>query len=350
MITSIFSHVIVHPQRYEYGDVGKLSPQTKDTKLGLAVEAERNDGGSDVLQECVGSFLEMQNPHEVHGFLETPVWVKKGLESETRGQIVVHGMERTGQSHREQEHSNLQKSWKAFGLGGSLQEAVEEGSVNIEVHEIYGSREGLAYFHKQLESLVDKYPEVSHRPKTVEVQDVFSLFISEEVEKVVLPYINFVLPIDLGHVLNHKKVVAAVLLVVLGVNSSSSVDEIKNILRIVGIDCDDERIELLLGNLKRRDSMPWLAFLIIFYRLWVETYVYALSSVNTLAGGMFMRLEALNEQRGYLAQSFKNNVLHIVGNLSVPEIETTLWSMEWGIAKKRSTGVGDCGGVFFEPL
>ncbi|GLJ45120.1 hypothetical protein SUGI_0949860 [Cryptomeria japonica] len=190
-------------------------------KIERPTEKPRNDDGSHVLQECVVGFLEMKNPHEAQGFLETPMWI-----------------------------SNLQKSWEAFGIGESLQEGVEKGSVNIEVHEIYGSREGLAYFHQQLEILVDKYPEVSHQPKTAEVQDVFSLFISEEFDKVVLPYINFVLPIDLGPVLNLKKVVAVVLLVVLGVNSSSSVDEIKNILKTVGIDYDDERIELLLGNLK----------------------------------------------------------------------------------------------------
>ncbi|GLJ45119.1 hypothetical protein SUGI_0949840 [Cryptomeria japonica] len=154
----------------------------------------------------------MKNPHEAHGFLETPVWVKKDLEREMGGQIVVHGMERTSQSHCEQQHSNLQKSWQAFSPGESLQKGIQKGSVNI--------------------------------------KDVFSLFISEEFDKVVLSYINFVLPMDLGPVLNLKKVVAAILLVVLGINSSSSVDEIKNILKTVGIDYDDERIELLLGNLK----------------------------------------------------------------------------------------------------
>ncbi|GLJ37182.1 hypothetical protein SUGI_0754310 [Cryptomeria japonica] len=99
--------------------MGKLSPQTKGTKLGLPVEAERNDGGSDVLQECVVGFLEMQNPHEAYDFLERLAWVKKGLERETGGQIALHGMERTGQIHREQQHSNLQKSWEAFGLSSS---------------------------------------------------------------------------------------------------------------------------------------------------------------------------------------------------------------------------------------
>ncbi|GLJ18927.1 hypothetical protein SUGI_0338520 [Cryptomeria japonica] len=123
-----FSHVLVHPQRYEYGDMGKLSTQTEGTKLGLPVEVERNDGGSDVLQECVVGFLEMQNPHEAHGFLETPAWVKKGLEREIGGQIALHGMERTGQSHHEQQHSNLQKLWEAFGLGGSPQEGIKQQS------------------------------------------------------------------------------------------------------------------------------------------------------------------------------------------------------------------------------
>ncbi|GLJ05937.1 hypothetical protein SUGI_0028620 [Cryptomeria japonica] len=118
----------LHIARYEYGDMGKLSPQTEGTKLGLPVEAERNDGGSDVLQECVVGFLEMQNPHEAHGFLEMPAWVKKGLERETGGQIALHGMERTGQSHREQQHSNLQKLWEAFGLGGSPQEGIKQQS------------------------------------------------------------------------------------------------------------------------------------------------------------------------------------------------------------------------------
>ncbi|GLJ42453.1 hypothetical protein SUGI_0879860 [Cryptomeria japonica] len=88
------------------------------------------------------------------------------------------------------------------------------------------------------------------KPKTAEVQGVFSLFISEEVDKVALPYINFVLLTELGSVLNCTKVVAAVLLAALGGNSSSSADDIKGILRSIGIDCDDEGIELLLGQLK----------------------------------------------------------------------------------------------------
>ncbi|GLJ44031.1 hypothetical protein SUGI_0918160 [Cryptomeria japonica] len=49
------------------------------------------------------------------------------------------------------------------------------------------------------------------------------------------------------------KVVAAVLLAALGGNSSPCADDIKGILGSVGIDCDDERIELLLGQLKGRD-------------------------------------------------------------------------------------------------
>lgn len=44
-----FSNIIVHPQRHEYGDLGNLSPQMKDTELGLPVEVERNYGESDVL-------------------------------------------------------------------------------------------------------------------------------------------------------------------------------------------------------------------------------------------------------------------------------------------------------------
>ncbi|GLJ15049.1 hypothetical protein SUGI_0245830 [Cryptomeria japonica] len=98
-------------------------------------------------------------------------------------------------------------------------------------------------------------------------------------------------------------------------------------------------------SLNGRDYMPQHAFVIVAGHLQVETYVCALSSVNTFAGGLFLRLEDLNEQRGYLAQIFENNVLHIVGNLSVLEIETTLWSMEWGIAKNRSTEVESSGTV-----
>ncbi|GLJ11707.1 hypothetical protein SUGI_0175090 [Cryptomeria japonica] len=39
-------------------DLGKLGPKTKDAEFGLPVEAKRNDGGSNVLQECVVTVAE----------------------------------------------------------------------------------------------------------------------------------------------------------------------------------------------------------------------------------------------------------------------------------------------------
>ncbi|XP_057851734.1 large ribosomal subunit protein P2A [Cryptomeria japonica] len=55
------------------------------------------------------------------------------------------------------------------------------------------------------------------------------------------------------------KIVAAVLLAALGGNTSPCADDIKGILGSVGIDCDDERIELLLGQLKGRDLAEVIA-------------------------------------------------------------------------------------------
>ena len=55
------------------------------------------------------------------------------------------------------------------------------------------------------------------------------------------------------------KIVAAVLLAALGGNTSPSADDIKGILGSVGIDGDDERIDLLLGQLKGRDLVEVIA-------------------------------------------------------------------------------------------
>ncbi|GLJ20922.1 hypothetical protein SUGI_0381900 [Cryptomeria japonica] len=41
----------------------------------------------------IRNILEFENTHEAHASLEIPMWVKKGLERETGGQIVVHRME-----------------------------------------------------------------------------------------------------------------------------------------------------------------------------------------------------------------------------------------------------------------
>ncbi|GLJ53635.1 hypothetical protein SUGI_1144030 [Cryptomeria japonica] len=49
---------------------------------------------------------------------------------------------------------------------------------------------------------------------------------------------------------------------------------------------------------------------------------------------LFLRLKALNGEWNHLEQSFDDNVLHIMDNINVSNIETTLWSMEWRIAKK----------------
>ncbi|GLJ48317.1 hypothetical protein SUGI_1019890 [Cryptomeria japonica] len=55
------------------------------------------------------------------------------------------------------------------------------------------------------------------------------------------------------------KVVAAVLLAALGGNSTPCVDDINDILGSVGIECDSDRIESLLGQLKGRDLIEVIA-------------------------------------------------------------------------------------------
>ncbi|KAL8151132.1 hypothetical protein V2J09_020940 [Rumex salicifolius] len=55
------------------------------------------------------------------------------------------------------------------------------------------------------------------------------------------------------------KVVAAYLLAVLGGNSSPSAKDIKNILGSVGAEADDDRIELLLSQVKGKDITELIA-------------------------------------------------------------------------------------------
>ncbi|XP_028782348.1 60S acidic ribosomal protein P2-2 [Neltuma alba] len=55
------------------------------------------------------------------------------------------------------------------------------------------------------------------------------------------------------------KVIAAYLLAVLGGNASPSADDIKQILGSVGAEADDDRIELLLSELKGKDITEVIA-------------------------------------------------------------------------------------------
>ncbi|CAI9778340.1 unnamed protein product [Fraxinus pennsylvanica] len=55
------------------------------------------------------------------------------------------------------------------------------------------------------------------------------------------------------------KVVAAYLLAVLGGNTCPSTDDLKNILGSVGAEADDDRIELLLSQLKDKDITEVIA-------------------------------------------------------------------------------------------
>ncbi|KDO61085.1 hypothetical protein CISIN_1g033355mg [Citrus sinensis] len=55
------------------------------------------------------------------------------------------------------------------------------------------------------------------------------------------------------------KVVAAYLLAVLGGNTSPSADDIKGILGSVGADCEDNRLELLLSEVKGKDITELIA-------------------------------------------------------------------------------------------
>ncbi|KAK4409060.1 UNVERIFIED_CONTAM: 60S acidic ribosomal protein P2 [Sesamum radiatum] len=55
------------------------------------------------------------------------------------------------------------------------------------------------------------------------------------------------------------KVVAAYLLAVLGGNTSPSADDLKDILSSVGAEADDDRIELLLSQVKGKDITELIA-------------------------------------------------------------------------------------------
>ncbi|KAK1435087.1 hypothetical protein QVD17_00847 [Tagetes erecta] len=62
------------------------------------------------------------------------------------------------------------------------------------------------------------------------------------------------------HKLNCRmKVVAAYLLALLGGNNSPSAQDLKNILGSVGADADDDRIELLLSEVKGKDITELIA-------------------------------------------------------------------------------------------
>ncbi|XP_071697948.1 large ribosomal subunit protein P2-like [Rutidosis leptorrhynchoides] len=55
------------------------------------------------------------------------------------------------------------------------------------------------------------------------------------------------------------KVIAAYLLALLGGNTSPSAEDLKNILGSVGADADDERISLLLSEVKGKDITELIA-------------------------------------------------------------------------------------------
>ncbi|XAR61817.1 hypothetical protein NMG60_11016340 [Bertholletia excelsa] len=55
------------------------------------------------------------------------------------------------------------------------------------------------------------------------------------------------------------KVIAAYLLAVLGGNTAPAADDLKEILGSVGAEAEDERIELLLGELKGKDITEVIA-------------------------------------------------------------------------------------------
>ncbi|KAK2978889.1 hypothetical protein RJ640_030938 [Escallonia rubra] len=55
------------------------------------------------------------------------------------------------------------------------------------------------------------------------------------------------------------KVIAAYLLAVLGGNAAPSADDLKGILGSVGIEADDDRIELLLSEVKGKDITELIA-------------------------------------------------------------------------------------------
>ncbi|XP_051142952.1 60S acidic ribosomal protein P2-like [Andrographis paniculata] len=55
------------------------------------------------------------------------------------------------------------------------------------------------------------------------------------------------------------KVIAAYLLAVLGGNVSPSAEDVKNILASVGADADDDKVELLLSQVKGKDITELIA-------------------------------------------------------------------------------------------
>ncbi|GER25552.1 60S acidic ribosomal protein P2 [Striga asiatica] len=55
------------------------------------------------------------------------------------------------------------------------------------------------------------------------------------------------------------KVIAAYLLAVLGGNTTPSADDVKNILSSVGAEAEDEKIELLLSQVKGKDITELIA-------------------------------------------------------------------------------------------
>ncbi|KAG2674475.1 hypothetical protein I3760_13G137800 [Carya illinoinensis] len=59
--------------------------------------------------------------------------------------------------------------------------------------------------------------------------------------------------------LAEMKVVASYLLAVLGGNTTPSADDLKHILGSVGADCDDDKIELLLSEVKGKDITELIA-------------------------------------------------------------------------------------------
>ncbi|XVF55677.1 hypothetical protein PTKIN_Ptkin06aG0056200 [Pterospermum kingtungense] len=62
-----------------------------------------------------------------------------------------------------------------------------------------------------------------------------------------------------GHWSIKMKIIAAYLLAVLGGNTSPSAEDLKNILGCVGAEADDDRIELLLSEVKGKDITELIA-------------------------------------------------------------------------------------------
>ncbi|GLJ14271.1 hypothetical protein SUGI_0229370 [Cryptomeria japonica] len=195
-------------------------------------------------------------------------------------------------------HSNSRRCTKRHYTNKRLNNMVLErlGHEVIEIDDSKGNvasiasvEESLVYFSRRLKVLVDKYLEVNPQPKTVEVQSVFSLFLSEEVTKVALPYISFFLRTELVPISNCTMVVTAAWLAALGKNSSSSADDIKGILKSIGVDCDDERIEIMLGQLKQKSLAAGIA--LTFY----EEEVYILTEQVTHAQDPLFPVDELKQ-------------------------------------------------------